>query len=220
MQNKPIDIAVVVGYHSYKTREFQDFFQSLPGIRCYIQHLEQFTSSSRETRQSYDCVLFYIYRQDTPVDEGPWYEGKALTALSELGETPQGIMMLHHSLLAFPGWPVWRDICGLSPDTYESYALDRALDFSVTGEAHPVTEGLGSFRLVDEAYAMGPSDPGTKVLVRCETPGNISTAVWTNTYRRANVLCCQPGHGPAAWGEPAFRQIVLRGLLWLAGGSD
>ena len=85
MEQKPIKVAVVVGHHSYEVQPFQDMFTAMEGIQCYIQHIEQFTSNTKEVRESYDVVVFYTMRQDTPFDNAPSYEGKSFEARSELG---------------------------------------------------------------------------------------------------------------------------------------
>jgi type 1 glutamine amidotransferase len=214
-----IKTAVVVGYHSFEVPAFYDFFMDMRELRPYIQHLEQFTSSSREVRQSYNAVLFYTMRSDTPVNDGPWYEGRALDALSELGETGQGIIVLHHSLMAFPRWPRWADICGLSPETYKGYALNQDLAFTITDEEHPITRGLNDFSLQDEAYMMGPSE-NTRVLLTTGSPNSMSHIGWVKQFGNSRVFCYQSGHGPSAWNHPSFREIVRRGIRWVAGRGD
>ena len=92
MNKNQLKVAVVVGHHSYEVQPFQEMFEAIPECHCYIQHLEQFTSSSKEVRESYDAVVFYTMWLNTPVNDGPWYEGAALDALSELGECGQGIL--------------------------------------------------------------------------------------------------------------------------------
>jgi hypothetical protein len=219
MNNKisdKIKLAVVVGYHSFEFPAFQDMFACLPELHPYIQHLEQYTSSSREVRQSYDAVLFYTMRNDTPVNDGPWYEGKALDALSELGETKQGIIVLHHSLMAFPQWPLWADLCGVSPETYKDYALDQDLHFTVADREHPITKGIGDFSMIDEAYLMGPST-NSRVLLQTGAANCMPDIAWTKQYRKSNVFCYQSGHGPSSWNHPVFREILRRGILWTCG---
>ncbi len=51
-------------------------------------------------------VLFYTMFMDEPTDEGlPWHAGKPLDRLQGLGATSQGIVLLHHAILAYPRWP-------------------------------------------------------------------------------------------------------------------
>jgi hypothetical protein len=102
-----IKTAVVTGGHSFDIVHFTNLILNLKGVQPYIQHIDDFTSSSQEIRDGYDVVLFYIFMQDIPTDEGnPWWAGKPLTALTHLGVSGQGIVILHHALLAYRGWSV------------------------------------------------------------------------------------------------------------------
>lgn len=58
MEKQPLKVAVVVGHHSYEVQPFQEMFEAIPEIHCYIQHLEQFTSSSKEIQQKVMMCLF------------------------------------------------------------------------------------------------------------------------------------------------------------------
>lgn len=213
-QNKP-RVAVVVGYHSFEVQPFYDLFTAMEDFHFYIQHLEQFTSSSKEARQSYDAVVFYIMRPGAPVNDGPWYEGQALEALEQLGETRQGLLMLHHSLLAFPQWPRWAELCGIDPASYRDYHLDAPMRWQVADDTHPITRGMAGFSIEDEAYEMGPAGGDVRVLLRCDEPRNTPTVGWVHQYRQAPVFCLQGGHGPAAWANPHFAALLRRGLRWL-----
>lgn len=218
MEQKPIKVAVVVGHHSYEVQPFQNMFTAMEGIQCYIQHIEQFTSSTKEVRESYDVVVFYTMRQDTPVDDGPWYEGKALEALSELGETKQGIFMLHHSILAYQQWPFWANICGVSPESYKDYYLDVPMHYCISDAQHPITKGIADFDMVDEAYEMAgvKETENTHILLTTDHVHNIPTVAWTTRYKNSKVFCYQSGHNNTSYSNPNFREIVRRGIFWLA----
>lgn len=156
---------------------------------------------------------------DTPVNDGPWYEGAALDALSELGETKQGIFMLHHSILAFQQWPLWKEITGLDPVKYHDYHLDETMSFHITAQEHPIMEGLPDFTMVDEAYeSEGVFDvPGVEVLMTTDNSKNIPTVAWTKQYKKSKVFCYQSGHCNTSYSNKYFREIVRRGILWAAG---
>ncbi len=217
MPEKKLKVAVVVGHHSYEVQPFQNLFTCIPEIDCYIQHLEQFTSSSKEVRESYDVIVFYTMWLDTPVNDGPWYEGRALDALSALGETRQGIFMLHHSILAFQDWPLWAEICGVSAEHYKDYHLDVPMDYHVEDGEHPVTRGLQDFSMVDEAYEMESCASNCHVLITTNNAKNIPTVAWITEYKGSKVLCYQSGHCNTSYADPNFREIVRRGILWLGG---
>lgn len=94
-------IAVVTGGHSYEIAPFYQLFLSLPGVDAYIQHIDGFASSSKEVRDAYAAVVFYIMPGGAPLDQSPRFSGKPKTAFGQLGETSQGIVMLHHAILAW-----------------------------------------------------------------------------------------------------------------------
>lgn len=216
MTKKSLKVAVVVGHHSYEVQPFQEMFESFPGMHCYIQHLEQFTSSSKEVRESYDVVVFYTMWLDTPVNDGPWYEGEALNALSGLGETGQGILMLHHSILAFQEWPLWKEVTGLDPKKYRDYHLDETMSFHVAAPDHPIMKGIPDFTMVDEAYESDGVEgiPGIEVLMTTAHPKNIPTVAWTRQYKKSKVFCYQSGHCNTSYSNEHFREILRRGILW------
>src|SRR5262245_4018763 len=101
-----MNVAVITGGHSYDVPNFHRLFGSIAGAEVIVQHLDDFCSSAEKVRQGYDVVVFYIMMMETPRDDGPWYNGRQRTALEQLGATRQGILVLHHALLAYPDWPV------------------------------------------------------------------------------------------------------------------
>lgn len=109
-----IKIAVITGGHPFDVQPFRQLFRALPGIDAYIQHTDEFVSESEAVRDSYDAFVFYSMFKETPTDDGvPWYAGTPKTALDRLGQTKQGIVLLHHALLAYPDWTAWDEIAGI-----------------------------------------------------------------------------------------------------------
>jgi len=219
MGDKKLKVAVVVGHHSFQFQPFQELFESIPEIHFYLQHMEQFTSSTEEVRRSYDVIVFYTMWLDTPVNDGPWYEGAALDAMNDLGETGQGLFILHHTILAFDQWKVWADLTGLDPKKYRDYYLDQTMHFHVEKPDHPIMKGVEpDFTMVDEAYDCdGVSDvPGVEVLMTTDYDKNIPTVAWTKTYKKSKVFCYQSGHDSTSYLNDNFRRIIRQGILWLA----
>lgn len=48
MKAKPITVAVITGGHSYDVMSFQRLFRSLDGVEAYIQHMDDFATSSED----------------------------------------------------------------------------------------------------------------------------------------------------------------------------
>jgi len=213
-----IKVAVITGGHSYDVPNFHGLFRGLPKTYdIYIQHMEDFASSPKEARQGYDVALFYIMMMDGPTDEGlPWYAGKPLTALSELGETGQGIFVLHHATLAYPQWGVWNDIVGIGDRTF-GYHIGERLRVEVTDPTHPITQGLQDWEMTDETYTMPDAGEDSEILLSVNHPRSMKHIAWTRRHRQSRALNVQSGHDNATWVDPHFRTVLERGIAWCAG---
>lgn len=214
----PVQVAVITGGHSYDVPNFHRLFRALPGIDAYVQHMDDFASSPEEVRDGYDAVVFYIMLTGGPTDEGlPWHAGKPLSALSHLGTTRQGIVLLHHAILAYPQWPAWGEISGLAERGIFGYDHDQTLDIHVADPHHPITAGVADWQMVDETYSMNDADADSHVLLTTNHPKCMKTVAWTRAYRNARVFCFQSGHDNLTWPDASFRRVLTQGIGWAAG---
>ena len=209
-------VAVITGGHSYDVPNFHRLFRSFPDADIYLQNLDDFASSTQEVRQGYDVLLFYIMMMDGPSDENhPWYAGKPKTALSELGETRQGIFVLHHALLAYPQWPVWNEIVGIQDRTF-GYHIGESLRVRIADSAHPITRGLQDWDMSDETYTMADARAGSQILLSVDHPKSMKHIAWTRQYRQSRVFCFESGHDNVTWQDHNFREVLARGMRWCA----
>ena len=219
MAENAVKLAVVTGGHSYDVPNFHLLFRSLEGVEPYIQHMDEFASSPKDVRQWYDAVLFYIMLMDGPTDEHlPWYAGKPKTALEELGQTPQGIVVLHHAILAYPQWSKWSELVGID-DRRFAYHMGQRLRVDVADTSHPITSALKSWEMPDETYTMADAEPvnGNQVLLTANHPRSMKTLAWTRQHGQSRVFCLQSGHDNLTWADPSFQRVLQRGVLWCAG---
>jgi uncharacterized protein len=209
-----VRVAVVTSGHSYDVPNFHRLFRALPGAEADIQHMDDFASSPETVRDQYDVVLFYIMLMDGPTDEKlPWYAGKPKTALEHLGATQQGIVVLHHALLAYPQWSVWSEIVGIA-DRKFGFHYNQTIQVQVANTEHPITRGLKSWAMVDETYTMADAGDGSDILLTVEHPKSMKTLAWTRTYKKSRVLCFESGHDNAGWSNASFREVLGRGIQW------
>jgi uncharacterized protein len=208
-------VAVVTGHHPFDVLGFHAMFRSLPEADFYIQHMEDFAYSSSEARAGYDVVLFYNMHTETPTGEGSYYDRGIKAALEPLGQTEQGILLLHHAILAFPDWPLWSDIVGIWDRRFEFYH-DESIHVEVANPEHPITHGLDAFDMVDETYAMADAGDGSEILLTTQHPRSMRTLAWTRQYKKARVFCLESGHDNSAFAHPLFRTLVSRGIAWCA----
>jgi hypothetical protein len=213
-----IQTAVITGGHAFDVVNFHRLFRSLEGVDAYVQHTDDFASSPQAMRDSYDVALFYSMLTEGPHDEGqPGHSGKPKTALEHLGETTQGIVLLHHAILAYPDWPQWGQIVGIQNRELSAYYHDQMLRVEIANAHHPITEDLSAWEMVDEAYTMANAEGDSDILLTVDHPQSMKTIAWTRRYKNARVFCYVLGHDNHAWGDPNFRTVLTRGIQWAAG---
>lgn len=209
-------VAVVTGAHAFDVPNFHRLFRQLPGIDAYPQHLEHFASSPAETRDAYDAVVFYGMERGVPVEEGAHYEGKPKEALERIVQQGQGIVVLHHALLAWEKWDRWNELIGFDNRNFR-YKEGLQLKIAIGGEEHPITKGMSDFETTDEGYVLhGKYDGLGTVLLTTEHEDAMSEVAWARQQGDCRVFCLALGHDNQAWTNPGFREVLGRGIAWSA----
>lgn len=208
--------AVVTGNHPYDVMSFQRMLRALSGVDPYVQHIDDLVADAGHVRVLYDVVLFYHFAQETPGMGEDTRGQQTRDAVEMLGDTGQGIVVLHHALLAYPAWDTWSEVCGLR-DRRFSYHPDQELRVDIADLTHPITAGLEPWDMVDETYVMSPPDPDCHILLTTQHPLSMTALAWTRQFRDARVFCCALGHDSRAFGNPNLRTVLQRGMLWAAG---
>jgi len=213
----PIKTAVITGRHSFDLIEFHELFRSYPDLDVYIQHLDDFCSSPQEVRDRYETLVFYFFPREGPSDEDqPWWAGKPKSALEHLAESGQGLVILHHALLAYPEWPLWAELVGIEGRDFDYYH-GETMNVYPTGADHPIIAGLSPWTMVDETYDMADAGEDSEILLTTDHPKSLKTIAWTRSFGKSRVFCCELGHDHVAWEDPNFRTVVGRGIAWSAG---
>ncbi len=209
-----IKTAVVTGKHTFEVPPFHALFRSMDEVDFYPQHLEDFIGDRGGYKDWYDVVLFYIHYQENP-DQLP-FGGQDV--LGSLGETQQGVMVLHHGLLAFRQWPFWEQLCGFSQRNAVPFAYehDVNLHLEIATPDHAITHGLSTWDMVDETYQMADVDADNTKLLTVDDPRSMPTVAWARTFKNARVVCNQSGHDHQTYENPNFREFMRRSLVWLA----
>lgn len=208
--------AVVTGRHPFDVPGFHAVFRSSPAIDFYPQHMEDFVKASEEVRRQYDVVVFYNMHMETPGNEQSWWETGMKEALEALGETEQGVFVLHHALLAFPQWQLWSDIVGIQDRSF-GYHIGGTVRVQIADRNHPISQGLNDWEMIDETYTMEDAGEGSEILLTIDHPKSMRTIGWTRQYQKARVFCLQSGHDNQTYVNPNFRTVVCRAIQWCAG---
>jgi hypothetical protein len=226
-----IRVAVITGTHPYDVPAFQDMWRGLPGVDAYPQHIEEFASSPAEVRDRYEVLAFFNFNQTVPTGQEiilgestkasrqeARLDGQVKEAVEGLGRTHQGILVLHHALLAWPGWAHWSAVCGMGDRSFKDVNCDRVRTVVADG-AHPITRGLAGWEMGDEVYEMGGPDQGCRVLFTTDHPRSMRMLAWTHAFGQARVFCYQSGHDATAFSNQSFRQVLAHAVEWLAGSE-
>lgn len=209
-------VAIVTGSHPFDVPAFHALFRAMPGIDAYVQHMEDWAADWGQVRRAYDATVFYNFHQQNPSGDEPWPGAAVRAAIEDLGATPKGIVVWHHALLAFPRWTTWAGLVGM-PERGSGYHPGETLEVRIAAPDHPILRGVAPFSIVDESYIAGDPEPGCEVLLTTEHPKSMRTLAWTRQHGASRVVCMQLGHDAVAWGNPGFRETMLRSILWSAG---
>lgn len=208
-------------------------FRSKPEIDYYPQRTNQFVRDWGKVRTRYGVVLFFNWHHDTPPEnERGWWQRGTKEAIEQLGETEQGIVMLHHAVAAFPQWEFWPELVGI-PHQDRAFALEQfwaaiedgtvsleTMHIGIADPEHPITHGLRAWSIRGETWGPFVGDPGPEchVLLSTDHPGSALKAMaWIHQFRNARVFCLQPGHDNDSYADPNFRTVLWRGIQWAAG---
>ena len=209
-----LKLAIVTGSKSFHVPEFQHLFEQLEGIKAYIQHIDDFASSAEDVRAYYDAILFYFMMRDNPKDNGAGFQGKPKAVLEQLGTNSQGIILLHHALLAYPDWSYWQELVGIEDRTLHHYKHDVEMTIKVVNPNHPITRGINNWKMTDETYDMQEPGAAVEALLELDLPQSMHTIAWAHTFKQSRVFCLQPGHDAKAWQNVSFQRVLTRGIRW------
>ncbi len=209
-------VAVLTGGHPYDVPAFNACLRSLPGVDCHVQSVEEFCTDFGKYTDGYDAVVFFHMVLPTPVNEPAWntVDKRSLEAIAERG---QGIVVLHHSVLAFDEWDTWTAVTGIADRKNYTYDFGVAVESHLEKPDHPITRGLADWTLVDETYNACSAGPDSDILISTPCAASMKTIGWTRRYKNSRVFCYQSGHDKAAYSDSNFRTVLGRGILWVCG---
>ena len=115
----------------------------------------------------------------------------------------------------------WRELMGAASyrhDTRRPFGIERIAPDNPIVKALPKNWTPGSDELYDIVKVwptLTPLVQGWSVETEAHDP-----IVWTNTYGKAHVFATSMGHTNETMADPAYLDMVTRGLLWALGRLD
>ena len=167
--------------------------------------------------EAYDVVVFTMFNRSLPM-------------LSEAGKKNlvnfvqggKGFYVQHLASASYGEWEEFGKMCGRHWVMGTSGHGPRSVfQCKVVDNEHPITKGLGDFKIFDELYAKLQGDTPIEVLVTADSDWSDETEpmVFTCSYGKGRCVHNAFGHDRKAIMDPACRRLIARGVEWAATGS-
>lgn len=220
-EERKIKVAIFTGGHEFDRKEFFGMFDAIDDVAWeeFQQPKANELWCKPDELKGYDVVVLYdMWQQIT--DE----QKKCIVRALKDGTV--GLVVIHHAIASYQNWEEYRNIIGaqyfLSPGRDPDgkprercqVAFGVKMNIKVADKVHPITRGLSDFEVVDESYKGYWVSPKVRMLLITDCPQNEPSIAWTNEYGKARVVYIQLGHGPDAYRNPSYRQLLKRSLLW------
>lgn len=205
LAQEPLRVLLVTGGHDHEPSFYSVFNEQKDIVTNVNPHPVAYNGSL----DRYDVVVLYDMVQDLPERQKD-----RLKAFVDAGK---GLVVLHHAVVSFENWPWYRETIGAQYfEKKSTYKHDLDLDIEPV-TAHPVTRGIGKFRVNDETYkGMWMSDKNI-VLLRTNHPTSDGPVAWISPHAKSRVVTVQLGHSSLAHNSSDWRKLVRQAMLWAGG---
>jgi len=214
-------VALLTGGHSFEGKPFLEVFQGFEGMD--VKHIalgKEDGFLERGAAKDYD--VFVLYNMSARIPES---QRKSLLDSMERGA---GFVVLHHAIANYPDWPEYANLIGAkyfleampwqgAAHEKSEYTHDIEMPVHVEDAAHPIAKDLSDFTIHDEVYRKWLFYPDSHLLLSSTHPLSDKAIGWTRLHAKSKWCFLQLGHGPEAYGNPNFRILSERAILWTAG---
>lgn len=217
---KPLRVLVTFGGHGFEQKEYFAMWDALPGVTYAKAEMPMDADLLKPgLEKQYDVIVLYdMTKGFTPARR------KAFTDLLASGI---GLVATHHNLGAHADWPGYAGIIGgrylFAPENIDgkewpasTFADDQEIHVTIADKEHPITKGLTDFVIHDETYGSFYVAPDSHILLTTDHPKCGHQIAWTRQVGRSRVCYLMFGHGPSAWSNPTYKDLLLRAIRWAA----
>lgn len=147
---------------------------------------------------------------------------KAKAGLLDYVKAGGNVVALHFACSSFQGWKEYGDMLGrVWVKGVGGHGPYGGFTVNIKDSNHPVTKGMKEFKTEDELYAKLSGDAKIQVLATADSAwsGKTEPIVFANSYGKGRVLQNMLGHGIDSKQNPAYQQLLRRGVEWAATGE-
>ena len=215
-----IRVLLVTGGHPFEKEPFFKLFQDNPDITYEaVEHPNAHALLKAEAAKQYDVIVTYDFNQKITEEAKADFVARL--------KDGKGLVVLHHAIAAYPTWPEYWNIIGahyyLAKTNINGVFKPRSawkegMDFRihVADPKHPVTRGMTDFDMHDENYKWFDVARECHPLLTTDAPESNNVIAWAKTYKGARVVYIQSGHGPSAYENPNYQQLLRQAIRWAA----
>ncbi|MBN2580450.1 MAG: ThuA domain-containing protein [Pirellulales bacterium] len=216
-----INVLVLTGGHEYNRPEFVKLFQGYDDIKCKVVKQKEGAEAFDDVADwPYDVIVLYNFNQKITK--------KQQKNFLDLLKKGVGLVVLHHANAAYPGWPEFSKIAGVTfhfkpweenGKKHKGSGYKEGVKFRVhvADSKHPITKGMKDYDIHDETYIRTSIHPNVHALLTTNEPTSDKIIGWTKTYKKSKGCYLQHGHDEHAYRNPNYRRLVVRAIRWTAG---
>ncbi|GAC1465933.1 MAG: ThuA domain-containing protein [Isosphaeraceae bacterium] len=168
-----------------------------------VTYTENLEDLNRQTLRRYDALLLYAN-----IDAIQPEQEKALLDYVAGGG---GFVPLHCASFCFRNSSEFVALVGAQ---FKSHGTGE-FDTKVVDTEHPITLGLEPFRTWDETYVHTRHHESGRHVLQTRPDGNSEEPwTWVRTQGKGRVFYTAYGHDGRTWGQPAFHDLLERGIRW------
>lgn len=170
-----------------------------------IKYTEDVTALQKANLDNFDAVILFRDHGDLPAD----VESDLVSAI----EQGKGLIAIHCASHCFRNSERYTRLIGGRFATHEFGEFrTRILDAQ-----HPAMAGLEAFDTTDETYVHNELAEDNQVLMAREDAGRYEPYTWTRQQGKGRVYYTALGHDERTWRQPAFHQLIEKGIRWSLG---
>ncbi|MDQ8200557.1 ThuA domain-containing protein [Pelagicoccus enzymogenes] len=180
------------------------FNRSLGDEKIRMRYVETLDVLNPEDLAATDALMLYANYNTISDDQE--------AALLEFVAKGGGFLPVHCASACFGHSQEFVDLVGAR---FRSHGYE---EFSTTipegKETHPILQGYEGFVTKDETYVHADhnEDQREVLMLREDEPWT-----WTRTHGKGRVFYTAYGHDMNTWGQEAFHDLLIRGILWSVG---
>ena len=161
--------------------------------------------------------LFVILRDGMNWPQGyekpyvQWITDEQQQAMADFVRAGGGFLALHNCTGIYPpDGPYYEVLAG----QYNGHSPIEPFEVQVADPHHPVTRGVGPYRILDEQHYPTFDEKRVKLLLRSRSRHGEYPAGWAYEYGKGRVCYLANGHTPEAIEHPMFQLLMRNAIRW------